>query len=312
MLPDVDGLFTLVRQLARREAVTEVAAPKWLVQRHGLGPLTARAGGPGYRDELARASLQWARLAEELPAVIEGLRNGGVRVAPIKGVAYATSLYDTPAERPMNDVDLLVPPDQIPTAEATLARLGFQQGRYAALHHARPWLRGDLVIDLHRNIIGPGRSRIDLATVWSRTTSGWPSGAERLQPDHGLVFHLVHLARNRLNLPLINVIDAARLLEHASSQRALELANTWGLGRSTSLAFRFVRSILEGDSPRPAGWLGPTRDEVVAVDAPGALRKLAFDIATAGSLPQLAARSLHYGYNRALELLARRKFGSKV
>src|SRR4051812_8306378 len=100
MLPEVDALFTLVRQLANRSSVTGGGVPKWLVQRHGLGPLMARAGVAGYRDDLVRATLAWAVVEKELPDVVSALRDGGVRMATLKGAAYAKSLYLHPAERP--------------------------------------------------------------------------------------------------------------------------------------------------------------------------------------------------------------------
>src|SRR5262245_47170889 len=112
MLPAVHGLFRLVRAFAARAAVTEIAASKWLVQRHGLAPLAARAGFVNYRDDLARAAVQWERYVRALEPLFEQLAAAGVRVAPIKGLAYARTLYATPAERPMSDVDLLVAPDQ--------------------------------------------------------------------------------------------------------------------------------------------------------------------------------------------------------
>src|SRR5687768_16947912 len=106
MLPVVDALFILTRQLATQAPVTDVAAPKWLVQRHRLAPLAARAGAASYREDLARATLDWARIQRALPPIIDALHRAGVRVAPIKGAAYAMSIYAAPAERPMADIDL--------------------------------------------------------------------------------------------------------------------------------------------------------------------------------------------------------------
>lgn len=297
MLPDVDALFTLVRQLATRSPVTDVAAPKWLVQRHGLGAMAARAGVRSYRDDLVRATLQWVRIEDALPAIVDGLRAAGARVAPIKGVAYAKALHAAPCERPMNDIDLLVPPADVAAGESALAALGFERGKSAVMHHARPWVRGNLVIDLHKSIIAPGRSRIDLEAVWSRTKAGWPAGAEFLDPVDALVFHLVHLARNRLLLPLVNVVDAARLLEQADAARALKRAHEWGLGTAAGLALDLCAAILEDHAGRPAGWLGPSRADVARIEQPGFARKAIFDLVLAGSPRQLAARVVGYGAN---------------
>jgi putative nucleotidyltransferase-like protein len=299
MLPSVDALFTLVRQLARRAPVTEVAAPKWLVQRHGLGAMAARAGATSYRDDLARATLEWARIEDELPLIVASFRGAGVRVAPIKGAAYAKSIYASPAERPMGDVDLLVRANDLAEARRVLRELGFSEARSAVLHHAEPWTRGDRAIDLHWNIIAPGRSRIDLEEVWSRVSPGWPQGSDQLEANDALLFHLVHLSRNRLRLPLMNVVDTARLLERANLAETISRANGWGIGSAVKIALRFSRAILDDrDRLRPAGWLGPTRDEVIEISEGNTASKLIFDVATAGSLRQLASRVVHFGANQ--------------
>lgn len=303
MLPGVDALFTLVRQLADRQPVTDVAAPKWLVQRHGLAAMAGRAGAASYRDDLVSATAFWSRIEADLPAVVAPLVDAGVRVAPIKGVAYAKALYSAPAERPMGDVDLLVREPDREIACNVLSKCGFAPAaRRAVMHHAEPWTRGDFAIDLHWNIIAPGRSRIDLESIWSRMRSGWPAGAESLESNDLLVFHLVHLARNRLRLPLMNVIDAARILERADVATARERARVWGLGVATDLALRFCTSILESRPGRPAGWLGPSRDEVAQLAEEGLARKALFEVVMAGSARQLAARAVHFGANQLRRL----------
>jgi hypothetical protein len=305
MLPEVEALFTLVRQLARRSTVTAVAAPKWLVQRHGLAAMACRAGATSYRDDLVRATIEWTRIEREVPPVVAALTRAGVRTAPIKGLAYAKTLYAAPAERPMGDVDLLVPRREVDGARAVLAGLGFVRGARAALHHAEPWTRGSLAIDLHWTIIAPGRSRVDLDAVWTRMTSGWPDGAERLEAVDALVFHLIHLARNRLRLPLVNVVDAARLIEIAPAAEAMQRALAWGLETAVGLALQCCERVLEGADGHPVGHLGPSATELALLVKPGLTRKLAFDIATAGSARQLASRAVHFGANE-LRRLARR------
>jgi hypothetical protein len=282
MLPEVAQMFALVRDLAAGRDVTEIAVEPALVTRHLLGPLAGR------RDDLVRATVAWAKIERELPPIVVRLVAGGVRVAPIKGAAYATHLYSLPAQRPMTDVDLLVQPFRV--AERVLGEVGFAPEPGAALHHATAWVRGDLVIDLHRGIIGAGRSRIDLAAVWERAVPGWPAGALRLEDADALVFHLVHMIRSRLRGPLIQVVDAARLLDRCDVEVALSRADAWRIG-SVRLALRYVRDVLAG-TPHPGGWLGPSEPEILDARQPSGARKAMFDVATAGSPRQLVARAL--------------------
>ena len=288
-------MFALVRDLATGRDVTEIAVDPETVQRHHLGPLTARAGVARLRSELARSTIAWARIERDLPPVVNALYESGIRVAAIKGVSYATRIYSLPAERPMTDVDLMVPPAEERRAREVLRALGFQYEAGAPLHHASVWSRGELVIDLHRWFIGAGRARVDLDAVWARTGEGWPAGASRLDPGDELVFHLVHMARNRLCGPLVHVVDTARMLARGPgiANEALARARAWDLAPSAQIALRFCADIIAG-APHAGGWLGPSAGDIVALRQPNRLRKLAFDVATAGSPSRMVARVLGY------------------
>ena len=65
--------------------------------------------------------------------------------------------------------------------------IGFAEGPTAWIHHATCYVRGESTIDMHTSIIAPGRARVDLEGVWSRTEKGWPAGAEYLEPVDALV-----------------------------------------------------------------------------------------------------------------------------
>ena len=288
-------MFALTRNLAKGRDVTEIVAPLETVQRHLLAPLAARAGISLCKGDLVRATVAWANLVHDVPPIIERFRAIGARVIPIKGLAYAAGLYSAPAERPMTDVDLLIEQQYEASAQTVLADLGFERFPGPALHHASTWVRSGLVVDLHRNILGDGRSEIDLSAVWSRTLKGWPDGAERLDPIDELVFHLIHMARNRLCGALVNVIDATRLATRCPVDRALARATDWGVGHAARTAWSFVETIVED---RPSSWLEPSPSDVVAMRQPSAARKVIFDMATAGSVRHLARRSYALGVDR--------------
>jgi len=291
-------MFALTRILAKERDVSEIVAPLDVLQRHMLAALAGRLGVSGCRSDMVRATLAWARLDRDLPPIVSRFRTAGARVAPIKGVAYATRLYTVPGDRPMTDVDILVPPSDRKAATSALRELGFTLHPDPALHHASTWARGDLVIDVHHGILGDGRSRVDLGAVWQRTRPGWPDGAERLEPADELAFHLLHMTRNRLCGPLIQVIDAGRLAERdAAVDIALKRAASWGVGAAARLAWRFVGDVL-ADRETPGGVFGPRVSDVLAVRQPPTLGKLVFDVATAGSLRQLAARVVAFGRSR--------------
>ena len=289
MLPATAKMFALVRSLSARREVTEIAVSRWLVQRHNLASLAALAGVARCRDDLAAATVRWIAIAREVPELVTRLGDANVGVAPIKGVAYAMGLYSTPAARPMTDVDLLVEPGRERDARRVLDRAGFRLVGDMPLHHASTWERGELTIDLHRNILAAGRSAIAMDDVWSRTRAGWPDGARRLESVDELVFHFVHMARNRLCGPLIQVVDAARLVEHASVDAAIDRASEWHIAAAVGTAAAFCAWVL-GDGIRPS--LAPSDDDLAFAYQPPPLHKLRFDVATAGSARPIAMRLL--------------------
>ncbi|HEY3804335.1 MAG TPA: nucleotidyltransferase family protein [Kofleriaceae bacterium] len=295
MLPALAKMFALVRDLLAHREVAEIPASRWLIQRHNLGPLTALAGATQLRDELAASTTRWIVQSRAVTTLIAQLGEAGVGVAPIKGFAYAAGIYETPAARPMTDVDLFVEPGRELVARRVLERVGFTMRSDVPLHHASMWERGEVTVDLHRNILPVGRSRIAIDEVWARTRVGWPTGARRLEPVDELVFHLAHMARNRLCGPLVQVVDAVRLLEHASAERALARAREWHIHSAIAAALTYCRAIADG---RRASWLAPPDDAALFAYQPQLARKLLFDIATAGSASQLGARMLGAGLQR--------------
>jgi hypothetical protein len=295
MLPATAKMFALVRDLSARREVSEIAVSRWLVQRHNLAALAALAGVSRLREDLAAATVRWVATERELPVLVAQLRNANVGVAPIKGVAYAMGLYTTPAARPMTDVDLLIEPGHDGRARDVLSRAGFTLGNDIPLHHATMWTRGDFTIDLHRDILPVGRSKIALDDVWSRARDGWPNGARRLDPVDELVFHLAHMARNRLCGPLIQIVDAAYLCEHATLEAAMERATEWRISAAVGAAAAYSSWVFGGAS-RP--WLAPSDDAIAFAYQMPLRNKLVFDVATAGSARQLVARAIGAGWQR--------------
>lgn len=119
------------RELDREawEAVLE------LVDLHGLGALAASRAGdampepvrralePGHR----RASLHTLLLLETAARAREALRSAGIPSLLYKGGALvAGGAYREPGARPMDDVDLVVPPDRAREAVGALVDAGFR------------------------------------------------------------------------------------------------------------------------------------------------------------------------------------------
>jgi len=147
---------------------------------------------------------------------------------PFPGAIGASHLrvYDSVAERPMADVDVLVL-EAWPEALAVLADLGLEEQARAdhALAFGAP---GGGTLELHHSVAScPGLHPLDAEGLWQRSSTA--EGQVRRQPaaEDLLVQLALHAAfQHGLVLTLVQYLDFGRLLaaERPSPERVLEAA----------------------------------------------------------------------------------------
>ncbi len=151
--------------------------------------------------EAFRASaVRSLRMETELARVLAGLAAAEVPCLLLKGVALGQLVYPSPAERPVSDLDLLVPRERLAQAAAVLAGLGYRlhgpspQGRLGqSFYRYRAELPAvgtlpenqGLLVELHWSLaeLPYYMDRINMAEVWE---SARPLGGRRtLDNDDG-------------------------------------------------------------------------------------------------------------------------------
>jgi hypothetical protein len=118
------------------------------VQDPDLGRLTGI-----YRHAWARSQFQHRTLVD----VLRTLHSAGIETMLLKGAALVQSVYPSPATRPMDDLDVLVPQSSARAAQTALAEAGWAEkfpgkipASQRALGHAVHLVRGDAEeLDLH-------------------------------------------------------------------------------------------------------------------------------------------------------------------
>lgn len=216
----VDG-----RLPATLEAGTAAALPA-VAGREGLAallddaveaerPAWASAAGSALRDA-HRASLAESLRRLDLAArVLRRLEAAGVPALPLKGAAVAEALYDSPAHRPMSDVDLLVLGDW-PRAVAALRADGFV--RVDEADHAMGLVAPGTsdVVELHHAITScPGLFALDREGLWRRRRPGVGLVPWLPDPVDGLLALAQHAAfQHGLELRLGQHLDLRRAVEH--------------------------------------------------------------------------------------------------
>jgi hypothetical protein len=132
------------------------------------------------RAEYFRTLARSMQLASELERMLLAFGDAGLPVMLLKGAALVPDWYQDPGLRPMCDLDLLLAEDALPTADAILRELGYEEPgslstrerRVPAGHHHWPPLLdsgGVVAVELHHHL-GP-RDRFlgfELDGMWSR------------------------------------------------------------------------------------------------------------------------------------------------
>lgn len=207
--------------------------------------------------------LDTASRAQEL------LRVEGIRCLPLKGVALAERLYESVAQRPMADVDLLVL-DEWPRAVGVLQEAGFTERLRA--DHARAFREpaSDIIVELHRGVTScAGLFPLDPDAVWRRSVAG-AGFMKRVPSSEDLLVHLsLHAAfQHGLALCLVQYLDFRRLLEREPLDLALlaQVATEARAQGAVALALEAAHAVVGAP-------LGPALQELVAAWLPSGLRR---------------------------------------
>lgn len=97
------------------------------------------------------------------------LQRIGVPVMPIKGALLQHWLYEDPAERPLTDVDVLVPEADFPDAHRALLAAGYRCTEHSSVGGAVLETRFGLMLDLHGRLFGPARYSLPTSALFARS-----------------------------------------------------------------------------------------------------------------------------------------------
>jgi hypothetical protein len=214
---------------------TDAAAAHGLAGRLATAALRQTAWPPRNAERLRNLfALELRRVvcqAESAHHLRAGLAAAGIRTLPLKGAALVDRLYDSPAERPMVDVDVLVL-DRWPEALAAVHSWGWRVADEADHAVAFEDPRTGVMLELHHSITScPGFHPLDTAGLWDRSEATADGGrvpcaedllvqlAQHAAFQHGFAVSLVQLLDVRRLLERLP-LDVARLASIASAARA--------------------------------------------------------------------------------------------
>lgn len=142
-------------------------------------------------------------LEQRLLESVDALDRAGIPVVLLKGAALAVSVYGGFAARPMDDLDLLIEPEDATRAREALEQVGwfwdrdfYPESRYVSHQHRPPLVdrRGtDATIELHTRLFAEGHPFAFESSLVRRRSIGVDFAGRTLripEPSH----HLVHAA----------------------------------------------------------------------------------------------------------------------
>lgn len=249
-----------------------------LLRAHHLGPLAYKAGYEELRDEYVRNAVEHEVRQKRLDDAIAVLTAAEIPVMLLKGVSYVGVIYDDAADRPMSDIDLMVRPGHHARAVEALGELGYARHadrlQGSRLHHSMTLVCKNMPLDLHRSMIQPLRSRIDVQGLWDRALPAIEreDAALRLDPVDEATLHLIHIARHELMVPALAYLEARRLIERrdVNRTRVEARAKSFRLSRAVGAALCLADALCEGRAraawpDRPSRIL-PDPTEVLAAE----------------------------------------------
>ena len=157
--------------------------------------------------EALLGDVRMTRLSSRLDETVNALTAAGIPVVLLKGAALGRTVYRSLPRRPMLDLDMLVPEDQVGTARAAVLAAGWQPGPYEELGesfyrdhcHLPPFYDqagGDFSLEVHWDLLFRGHPfLLDVRELWDRARPLPDAPQVRVLDTVDTVLHLaIHFA----------------------------------------------------------------------------------------------------------------------
>jgi hypothetical protein len=247
------------------------------------------------REEWLSAKLS-LRLSSASRALGEALEHASVEYVAFKGEALKRQCYERLHDRPALDADFLVAESAMPKVREVLGGIGAtRRPSTGSSSHEEGYVLGDAHLDIHWNLLRPGRARFDpVPEILSRRM--WACDLWVPCDEHNAAILLIHPAiTDYVSARLVKAIDLARF----ASKRApdwtatLDFLYRLGLRNAAWAMLVWTESLLRRSLVRPGfaadlapsdlrqaylrAWLHCEPDRVYA--AMPALSRLGFSLA---------------------------------
>jgi hypothetical protein len=136
-------------------------------------------------------------LSDELTKVLSAFSQNNIPVIVLKGTVLAEQLYGNPGLRTVGDIDIMVQPDNLPSARSVLSNLGYQKSvseqTWVHPFHEEPYIKKTRfmsVVELHWDIDDPRLAAVPQYQIWHRAQQVEIHGSKAmvLSPEDTLLY----------------------------------------------------------------------------------------------------------------------------
>jgi hypothetical protein len=190
-----------------------------------------------------------------LKDLLELFQKENIPTVLLKGAALLTTLYQDPALRPMDDLDLLIHEEDLEKAHHLFINVGYLlTGReywpwWRKFGGGRSYLRGGVLFELHWNLGGPDFS-LSTTEVIPRAKKIVVSDTQALtlSPEDFLLYHLYHAAYHHAILKLIWLMDIVKITtswkEEIKWERFWKKAKALNIAPGAGLGLKEAKEVL--------------------------------------------------------------------
>jgi hypothetical protein len=211
-----DEEWTIALALAERERI----AP-WFVSRLQASgeafspPMEAKL--QSLQKKFIIATFFWVG---ELKELLRAFHKEHIPAIPLKGPALAERIYSAAALRTCRDLDLLVRKSDIAKAQELLTSMGFAAEPMG--HYHQPFLRGNITVELHKDVVDPRYFDFQIDTAWERAHSATFQGVPvfELSAEDDFLFLALHGVRHEFDSMTL-VLDMALAANALPSKMSL-------------------------------------------------------------------------------------------
>jgi hypothetical protein len=242
---DEDSFLTFLRQ--------QGLASLWAKMLEQYNDTTYLSGA--FKEALHQARLHATRSyliqQHRLKSIKDILDSASIAHVVYKGASFRERFYEEPALRPAVDIDVLVPERHKVDAIKSFKQHGFDfYGKLDNISHETNLVKGNTCIDLHWDILRPGRTRIPMSEILLNARQNCDSHWG-LSDEGNLFIMLVHPVFAKYSTTpqasLIRTVDLAKILERKAWELAsvIDLLDTAGLKTAAWITLQWFKLITQ-------------------------------------------------------------------